>query len=121
MHLLIVCSLKFFPDDLRKQPLVRTLQACFVEPNIPLLQFLYRLIRDRILDDEYFSAFKYTDDATVVLREFETQFFREFNFNAAEWNLATDFNHNLEWLGIVPILRDVEHRYPSLERPWPFY
>lgn len=106
-------------NDPRKQYLVRVLNACFVDPRVDLLQFLFRLIQALIMDQEYFEACKYYDSAPAVFQEFRHQFEREWGFNPAIWVSAGSFNYGLEWLYIIQTLRTVESENPILSQAWP--
>jgi hypothetical protein len=85
--------------------------------------FVFYLIRDLIHDEEYFETYKYTEDASVVWAEFLHQFSREFNINLAMiHNRDRDFDFNVEWLILLPMLRNLERRYPVLgQTPSPTY
>jgi hypothetical protein len=100
-----------------KQIFNRTLNACYLVWDSRIVEFLYRLIRHLILDEEYFSMFKYRELVEVVWPEFEHQFKQEFNFDFSMQTCTTPrFDAGAEWQWISGLVANLEYRYPVLSQ-----
>jgi len=119
--LLILHRVKLLTNDPRKQYLIRVLNACFVDPRPPLLEFLYRLIQGLLMDQEYFESFKYYESAPVVFQEFRHQFEKEWNFCPAIWYSTVQPDYGYEWLQALHYVREVECANPILDQAWPVH
>jgi hypothetical protein len=98
-----------------KQALNRSLNACFLLLDPRVVEFLYRLIRHLILDEEHFEMLKYLEPSRVVFEEFNAQFKQEFDFDGmAGGQLHGIFDFEREWPGIGYILHHIESSNPVL-------
>lgn len=121
-YMLTMYRVRLLDSDPRKQYLVRTLNALFIEPHHQgLVVFLFRLIQSLLMDQQYFDMTSYTEAGGVVYNEFCAQFAAEFNVDCQQWEGEPTFDHAQEWLRIVHRLSSVEIRNPILEQAWPLY
>ncbi|KAJ8066965.1 hypothetical protein OCU04_004344 [Sclerotinia nivalis] len=108
----VICTIKFRPNDHMLQAVDRCLQACFTtnhEHVRPIKEFLFRLIKDLLSDDDSFDCFPHTEDRTTVFYEFQHQFNLEFAFHADMQRTPIDkFDFQLEWPDIEHLLSQFE-------------
>lgn len=98
-----------------REALNRALNACFLMLDKTIVEFLFRLIRHVILDEEYFEMLRYTDPAAVVFEEFQAQFKAEFGFDSTtNSRLHGIFDFDSEWPRVTYILYNLEQAYPVL-------
>lgn len=113
------CSVILQVNDPRKQYLVRVLNACFIDPRIDLLVFLFRTILILLKDLDFYRLTKYYETREIVVQEFMFQFEKEWGLTAANWVPDTPFDIGLEWLYILKSLETVEYHNPILGQAWP--
>ncbi|CAD6444402.1 5d7f52e7-9cbb-4eb8-83ce-0f0c76ae5f78 [Sclerotinia trifoliorum] len=108
----VICTIKFRPSDHMMQAVDRCLQACFTtnhEYVRDIKEFLFRLIKDLLSDDDSFDCFPHTEDRTTVFYEFQHQFSLEFEFHAdMQRNRMEKFDFQLEWPEIEHLLCQFE-------------
>ncbi|EMR90524.1 hypothetical protein BcDW1_836 [Botrytis cinerea BcDW1] len=97
----VICTIKFRPNDRMLQAVDRCLESCFGlshDHHYAVKEFLYRLIKDLLSNDESFDCFPQTEDRLTVLHEFQHQYDLEFNFNAEMQSARSDkFDFESEW------------------------
>ncbi|KAF7870510.1 hypothetical protein EAF04_004254 [Stromatinia cepivora] len=110
----VICTIKFRPNDHMLQAVDRCLQACFTinhEHVHAIKEFLFRLIKDLLSEDDSFDCFPHTEDRTTVFYEFQHQFNLEFAFHADMQRAPIDkFDFQLEWPDIEHLLGQFETR-----------
>ncbi|QSZ36522.1 hypothetical protein DSL72_006402, partial [Monilinia vaccinii-corymbosi] len=110
----VICTIKFRPDDPMKQIVSRCLRACFsahCKNNIK--EFLFRLIKSFLSDDDSFGHFPHTEDRTTVFFEFQHQFHLEFGFHAdMQRNSSDKFDMESEWPLVEHLLNQFETGEP---------
>ncbi|KAB8294873.1 hypothetical protein EYC80_006834 [Monilinia laxa] len=106
----VICTIKFQPGDNMKQIVARCLRACLsshCKNNIK--EFLFRLIKNYLSDEDSFAQFPHTEDRTTVFYEFQHQFHLEFGFHADMQQTSSDnFNFELEWPLVEYLLSQFE-------------
>ncbi|TGO40623.1 hypothetical protein BHYA_0034g00430 [Botrytis hyacinthi] len=104
----VICTIKFRPNDPMLQAVDRCLESCFRlshDHDFAVKEFLYRLIKDLLSDDESFDCFPHTEDRLTVFHEFQNQYDLEFGFNADMQSARSDkFNFESEWSLIEHLL-----------------
>ncbi|TGO27323.1 hypothetical protein BPAE_0044g00580 [Botrytis paeoniae] len=97
----VICTIKFRPNDRMLQAVDRCLESCFRlshDHDYAVKEFLYRLIKDLLSDDESFDCFPHTEDRLSVFHEFQNQYDLEFGFNADMQSARSDkFDFESEW------------------------
>ncbi|TGO58268.1 hypothetical protein BOTNAR_0184g00010 [Botryotinia narcissicola] len=108
----VICTIKFRPNDPMVQAVDRCLESCFRlnhDHDYVVKEFLYRLIKDLLSDDESFDCFPHTEDRSTVFREFQHQYDLEFGFNAEMQSARSDkFDFESEWSLIEHLLSQSE-------------
>lgn len=116
-EILTSSSIELDKHNPKKQALNRALNACFLLADARIIEFLYRLILDLILVEDYFEMLKYTEPAPVINLEFRAQFKKEFGFDATTDAIHNDnFDFEREWPIIDYILHRLELAHPVLLR-----
>ncbi|TGO57476.1 hypothetical protein BCON_0065g00360 [Botryotinia convoluta] len=104
----VICTIKFRPNDRMLQAVDRCLESCFRlshDYDYAVKEFLYRLIKDLLSDDESFDCFPHTEDRLSVFHEFQNQYDLEFGFNADMQSARSDkFDFESEWSLIEHLL-----------------
>lgn len=104
----VICTIKFRPNDPMLQAVDRCLESCFRlshDHGFAIKEFLYRLIKDLLSDDESFDCFPHTEDRLTVFHEFRNQYDLEFGFNADMQSARSDkFDFESEWSLIEHLL-----------------
>jgi hypothetical protein len=72
----VLCTIKFTKSDVMRQVFTRCINACFMGCELAIKEFLFRLIRNSISDDDSFDCYPHNEERTVVLAEFHHQFRR---------------------------------------------
>ncbi|EHK98285.1 hypothetical protein M7I_5868 [Glarea lozoyensis 74030] len=83
---------------------------------IEVLEFIFRLIRSYIFDDEFFNNCTHSASDDVVFEEFRHQFSKEFDLSPENYEHEPpqfDVENALET--IIPCLDSIEMRYPILQ------
>ncbi|TEY70220.1 hypothetical protein BOTCAL_0109g00080 [Botryotinia calthae] len=97
----VICTIKFRPNDRMLQAVDRCLESCFRlshDHDYAVKEFLYRLIKDLLSNDESFDCFPRTEDRLTVFHEFQHQYDLEFDFNAEMQSARSDkFDFESEW------------------------
>jgi hypothetical protein len=106
-------------NDPRKQYLVRVLNACFIDPRLELVVFLFRTILVLLKDSEYYRLTKYYESREIVIQEFLIQFEKEWGITTASWVPGADYDTGLEWLYVLKTLETIEYMNPTLGQAWP--
>ncbi|EPE30344.1 hypothetical protein GLAREA_03311 [Glarea lozoyensis ATCC 20868] len=94
----------------------RALNASYLLPQIEVLEFIFRLIRSYIFDDEFFNNCTHSASDDVVFEEFRHQFSKEFDLSPENYEHEPpqfDVENALET--IIPCLDSIEMRYPILQ------
>ncbi|EDO02883.1 predicted protein [Sclerotinia sclerotiorum 1980 UF-70] len=108
----VICTIKFRPNDQMLQAVDRCLQACFKinhEYVRAIKEFLFRLIKDLLSDDDSFDCFPHTEDRTTVFYEFQHQYNLEFEFHAdMQRTPMGKFDFHSEWPEIEHLLCQLE-------------
>jgi hypothetical protein len=113
----VLCTIKFTKSDVMRQVFTRCINACFMGCELAIKEFLFRLIRNCISDDDTFDCYPHSEERAVVLAEFHHQFRREFNFDAdMQVNPSDSFEFGIEWPVIEALLEDLEMNHPMLQR-----
>ncbi|PQE32953.1 hypothetical protein CJF32_00001443 [Rutstroemia sp. NJR-2017a WRK4] len=113
----VLCTIKFTKSDVMKQVFTRCINVCFMGCELAIKEFLFRLIRNCISDDDTFDCYPHSEERAVVLAEFHHQFRREFNFDAdMQVNRSDSFEFGIEWPVIEALLEDLEMNHPMLQR-----
>ncbi|KAF7933736.1 uncharacterized protein EAE98_003445 [Botrytis deweyae] len=104
----VICTIKFRPNDRMLQAVDRCLESCFRLSHghdYTVKEFLYRLIKDLLSDDESFDCFPHTEDRLTVFHEFQNQYDLEFDFDADMQSARSDkFDFESEWSLIEHLL-----------------
>ncbi|TGO07928.1 hypothetical protein BTUL_0236g00080 [Botrytis tulipae] len=104
----VICTIKFRPNDPMLQAIDRCLESCFRLSHghdYAVKEFLYRLIKDLLSDDESFDCFPHTEDRLTVFHEFQHQYDLEFGFNADMQSARSHkFDFESEWSLIEHLL-----------------
>jgi hypothetical protein len=99
-----------------KGVLQRALNACYLLPQIKILEFVFRLIRSYILDDDIFKTLPHSAPNHVVFEEFKEQFSKEFNLDIETYEQEyKPFDAESALLTIMPLLEGLELRNPILQ------
>ncbi|KAI9640086.1 hypothetical protein NHQ30_011488 [Ciborinia camelliae] len=111
----VICTIKFRPDDLMLQIVDRCLRACFsLHCRNEIKEFLFRLVKNYLSDDDSFGCFPHTEDRTTVLYEFQYQFNLEFGFHAEmQRNQSEFFDFQSEWPEVEYLLSQFEIEYSN--------
>ncbi|ESZ95990.1 hypothetical protein SBOR_3610 [Sclerotinia borealis F-4128] len=106
----VICTIKLRPSDHMVQVISRCMKACFSSHcEHDIQEFLFRLIKDFLSDDEAFDCFPHTEDRTTVFYEFQHQFHLEFGFHAdMQRNQSDKFDFELEWPLVDHLLNQFE-------------
>ncbi|PQE05872.1 hypothetical protein CJF31_00004621 [Rutstroemia sp. NJR-2017a BVV2] len=113
----VLCTIKFTKSDVMRQVFTRCINACFIGCELAIKEFLFRLIRNCISDEDSFDCYPHSEERTVVLAEFHHQFRREFNFDAdMQVNPSDSFEFGIEWPVTEALLDDLEMNHPMLQR-----
>jgi hypothetical protein len=99
-----------------KGVLQRALNACYLLPQIKILEFVFRLIRSYILDDDIFKTLPHSAPNHVVFEEFKEQFSKEFDLDIETYEQEyKPFDAESALLTIMPLLKGIELRNPILQ------
>ncbi|RAL66087.1 hypothetical protein DID88_005746 [Monilinia fructigena] len=106
----VICTIKFQHGDNMKQVVARCLRACLsLHCKNNIKEFLFRLIKNCLSDEDSFAQFPHSEDRTTVFYEFQHQFHLEFGFHAdMQRNLSDSFNFELEWPLVEYLLSQIE-------------
>ncbi|KAF7954313.1 hypothetical protein EAE96_005440 [Botrytis aclada] len=108
----VICTIKFRPNDPMLQAVDRCLESCFTlshDFDYAVKEFLYRLIKDLLSDDESFDCFPHTENRLTVFHEFQNQYDLEFDFNSDMQSARSDkFDFESEWSLIEHLLSQSE-------------
>ncbi|KAF7908573.1 uncharacterized protein EAF01_004328 [Botrytis porri] len=108
----VICTIEFRPNDRMLHAVDRCLESCFrlsYDHNYVVKEFLYRLIKDLLSEDESFDCFPHTEGRLTVFHEFQNQYDLEFGFNAQMQSARSDqFDFESEWSLIEYLLNRSE-------------
>lgn len=103
------------PDDFTKNSeFNRALTAAFLTFDVPILNFLYKVILGDIIGS-------HRQDVEVIALAFDKQFEEEFGFtqdlqHQADESANCSFNWSTEWAAIEHRVRELESQHPALYR-----